>query len=94
MWIVAAILSAVFAGATAILSKCGIKNANSDVATAVRTSVVLVLVWIIVFATGSYKTLVDISANESLHDIYFEGAVAEWNDIKKYTEYLCTVSLL
>ena len=37
-WIVATILSAVFAGLTAILSKCGVKNANSDVATAVRTS--------------------------------------------------------
>lgn len=51
-WIVAAILSAVFAGLTAILSKCGVKNANSDVATAVRTSVVLVMAWLIVFITG------------------------------------------
>lgn len=62
MWIVAAILSAVFAGITAILSKCGIKNTNSDVATAIRTSVVLVFAWIIVFATGAYTTLADISA--------------------------------
>lgn len=61
MWIVAAILSAVFAGSTAILSKCGIKNTDSDVATAVRTSVVLVFAWVIVFATGAYKTLADIS---------------------------------
>lgn len=61
MWIVAAILSAVFAGITAILCKCGIKNANSDVATAIRTSVVLVFAWVIVFATGAYKTLADIS---------------------------------
>jgi len=61
MWIVAAILSAVFAGITAILSKCGIKNTNSDVATAVRTSVVLAFAWIIVLATGAYTTLADIS---------------------------------
>ena len=61
MWVVAAVLSAVFAGITAILSKCGIKNVNSNVATAVRTFIVLVFAWIIVFATGAYKTLVDIS---------------------------------
>lgn len=61
MWIIAAVLSAVFAGVTAILSKCGVKQANSDVATAVRTSVVLVFAWIIVFATGAYTTLVYIS---------------------------------
>lgn len=61
MWIAAAVLSAVFAGITAILSKCGIKNTNSDVATAIRTSVVLVFAWIIVFATGAFKTLAQIS---------------------------------
>ncbi len=62
MWIVAAILSAVFAGLTAILSKCGVKHANSDVATAARTSVVLVIAWLIVFITGTYTTIADISA--------------------------------
>lgn len=61
MWIAAAVLSAVFAGITAILSKCGIKNTNSDVAAAIRTSVVLVFAWIIVFATGAFKTLAQIS---------------------------------
>lgn len=61
MWIVAALLSAMFAGITAILCKSGIKNTNSDVATAVRTSVVLVFAWVIVFATGAYKTLAEIS---------------------------------
>ena len=61
MWVVAAVLSAVFAGITAILSKCGIKNVNSNVATVVRTFIVLIFAWIIVFATGAYKTLVDIS---------------------------------
>ncbi len=61
MWILAAVLSAVFAGLTAILSKCGVKNCNSNVATAVRTSVVLILAWIIVFATGVYKEITAIS---------------------------------
>lgn len=61
MWIVAAIFSAVFAGITAILSKCGVKNTNSDVATAIRTSVVLVFAWIIVFATGAFRTIAAIS---------------------------------
>lgn len=61
MWVVAAVLSAVFAGLTAILSKCGLKKCNSDVATAVRTSVVLIFAWIIVFATGAYRTIADIS---------------------------------
>lgn len=61
MWIFAAVLSAIFAGLTAILSKCGIKNTNSNVATAIRTSVVLVLAWTIVFITGAYKTLSEIS---------------------------------
>lgn len=62
MWIAAAVLSAVFAGITAILSKCGIKQTNSNVATAIRTTVVLVFAWIIVFATGAHKTLDAISA--------------------------------
>lgn len=60
MWILAAVGSAVFAALTAILSKCGIKNVNSDVATALRTSVVLVLAWIIVLATGVYKDIATI----------------------------------
>ena len=62
MWVVAAILSAVFAGLSAILSKCGVKETNSDVATAIRTSVVLAFAWIIVFATGAYHTLAAIEA--------------------------------
>ena len=61
MWVIASILSALFAGITAILSKCGVKDTNSDVATAVRTSVVLIFAWIIVLITGAYTTLPDIS---------------------------------
>lgn len=61
MWIFAAVLSAIFAGLTAILSKCGIKNTNSNVATAIRTSVVLVFAWVIVLVTSAYTTLPQIS---------------------------------
>ncbi len=57
MWIIAAIFSAIFAGLTAIFSKCGVKNCNSNVATSIRTTIVLIFAWIIVFITGSYKEL-------------------------------------
>lgn len=66
MWIAAAVFSALFAGITAVLSKCGIKHANSDVATAVRTSVVLVFAWAIVFITGAYSSLAEISGRSWL----------------------------
>ncbi len=52
MWIVMALLSALFAGMTAILSKLGIKHTQSTVATAVRTTVVLAFSWILVFVRG------------------------------------------
>ena len=60
MWIVAAVFSAIFAGVTAILSKCGMKDVNSDVATAIRTGVVFVFAWLIVLITGAYATLATI----------------------------------
>lgn len=60
-WIIAAVGSAVFAGITTILSKCGVKNTNSDVATAIRTTVVLVFALLIVFITAAYRTLSTIS---------------------------------
>lgn len=53
MWIAAAVLSAFFAGITSILAKCGIKKTDSDIATALRTMVVLVFAWIMVFVSGS-----------------------------------------
>ena len=61
IWIVAAILSAVFAGLTSILAKCGIKKTDSDLATALRTIVVLAFAWIMVFIVGSYTTITQIS---------------------------------
>ena len=60
LWIPAAILSAVFAGLTSILAKCGIKKTDSDLATALRTLVVLAFSWIMVFIVGSQNTILDI----------------------------------
>lgn len=57
MWLLMAVLSAFFAGVTAILAKCGIEKTDSDAATALRTAVVLVFSWIITFATGELDTL-------------------------------------
>lgn len=62
MWILFAFGSALFAGLTSILAKCGIKNTDSNVATALRTIVVLIFSWIMVFITGSHNTLSDISS--------------------------------
>ena len=56
-----AVLSAAFAGLTSILAKCGIKKTDSDLATAIRTVVVLIFSWIMVFIVGSYNTLAHIS---------------------------------
>lgn len=53
MWLAFAVLSAFFAGITAVLSKIGIKNINSNLGTAIRTFVVLIMAWIVVFVTKS-----------------------------------------
>ena len=53
MWILFAFGSAFFAGVTAILAKCGIRQTDSHVATAIRTVVVLLFSWIMVFLVGS-----------------------------------------
>ncbi len=66
MWLITAILSAFFAGLTAILAKCGIKDTDSDVATALRTGVVLIFSWIMVFIVGSVHTIADIEASSLL----------------------------
>ena len=62
MWIVFAFASALFAGLTAILAKCGIKNIDSNVATALRTIVVLVFSWIMVFVAGAQSGIRNIPA--------------------------------
>ncbi len=61
MWIVFAFASAFAAGVTAILAKIGIKNISSNVATALRTIVILIFAWIMFFLTGSLHTITDIS---------------------------------
>ena len=61
MWLTYACLSALFAGLTAILAKCGIEKTDSTVATAVRTVVVLIFSWLIVFSIGSQSTLRQLS---------------------------------
>lgn len=57
MWILFAFASAFFAGITAILAKCGIQKTDSTVATALRTVIVLIFSWIMVFAVGSQTLL-------------------------------------
>lgn len=66
MWILFAILSAVFAAATSILAKIGIEGVNSNLATAIRTVVVLLLAWGIVFATGAQNGIGELSGRSLL----------------------------
>ena len=61
MWILFAFGSAVFAGLTSILAKCGIRKTDSDAATAIRTIVVLIFSWIMVLITGSIGTIGSLS---------------------------------
>ena len=62
MWFGFAVGSAFFAGITSILAKCGIKRTDSDVATAIRTIVVLIFAWIMVVVTGMGSAITSISA--------------------------------
>lgn len=79
MWIISAVLSAVFAGLTSIFAKCGIKKTDSDVATALRTTVVLLFSWIMVFVVGSQNQISSISARSFLFLILSGAATgASW----------------
>lgn len=79
MWLMAAILSSVFAGLTAILAKCGIKKTDSDIATALRTVVVLAFSWLMVFVVGSVGTITQISVTSLLFLILSGAATgASW----------------
>ncbi len=60
MWLIMAVMSAFFAGVTSILAKCGIKKTDSDIATVLRTIVVLLFSWVMVLIVGSAKTVADI----------------------------------
>ncbi len=61
MWWIYALLSAFFAALTAIFAKVGVENVNSNLATAIRTVVVLVMIWMIVFFRNEYKAIGELS---------------------------------
>lgn len=61
MWVAYAFASAFFAGIVAILAKIGIRDVDSDLATALRTIVVVIFAWLVVLAVGSYQTISEIS---------------------------------
>ena len=79
MWLLFAVGSAFFAGVTSILAKCGIKKTDSTVATAVRTVVILIFSWLIVFIVGSQNQIKDIDG-KSLIFLILSGAAtgASW----------------
>ena len=66
MWAVYALFSALFAALTSILGKIGVENINSNLATAIRTVVVLVMAWAIVFVTGVQEGIGSISRRSLL----------------------------
>lgn len=79
MWFVFAILSSVFAALTSILAKIGIDGVNSTLATAIRTVVVLVMAWGMVFITGTQSGIADISRKSWLFLILSGAATgASW----------------
>ena len=61
MWILYSFLSALFAGLTSILAKCGIKDMDSNLATAIRTIVILIFSWIMVFISGTHSLIFEIN---------------------------------
>lgn len=66
-WVIFALLSAVFAALTTIFAKLGLQGLNSNLATAIRTIVVLVMAWVVVFVTGANK---EISAITKQHLLF------------------------
>lgn len=66
MWLIAAVGSAVFAGLTSILAKCGLSDTDSDIATALRTIVVLVFAWLMTAIVGSVGSIAAIDAKSLL----------------------------
>ena len=66
MWFILALASSLFAAATSILAKIGISNINSNLATAIRTSVVLILSWGMVFITNAQHGILQISSKSWL----------------------------
>lgn len=79
MWLIYALLSAIFASLTSILGKVGIENVNSNLGTAIRTVVVLIMAWVVVFVTGKQNTVKEIQRKE-LGFIFLSGLAtgASW----------------
>lgn len=79
MWFIAAVLSSFFAGITTILAKCGIQKTDSDLATAIRTGIVLIFSWLMVFLVGSFDDLSAVSTR-SLFFLVLSGIAtgASW----------------
>jgi bacterial/archaeal transporter family protein len=67
MWWIYALLSALFASLTAIFAKIGVTNVNANLATAIRTIVILIMTWVIVIFSGQYKSV----HNLSRHNLFF-----------------------
>lgn len=79
MWLILALLSAVFAALTSILSKIGIDGVNSNLATAVRTMVVVIMAWGMVFVTNAQGGIADISKKSWIFLIFSGVATgASW----------------
>ncbi len=79
MWCLFAVLSAVFAALTSILAKVGIENVNSNLGTAIRTAVVLVMAWAMVFVTNSFDGITEIGKKSWLFLILYGLATgASW----------------
>ena len=73
MWVIYALLSAVFASATSILAKVGIRDIGSNLATAVRTAVVLVLAWGMVFVSGQQQDIHRLTQGTNLLFLVLSG---------------------
>ena len=79
MWLIYALGSALFAGLTAILAKIGIKNIDSNVATTIRTVIILIFAWLMVFVVGS-QTMISSISNKTLLFLILSGLAtgASW----------------
>lgn len=65
-WLIYAVFSAIFASLTSVLGKIGISGVESDLGTAIRTAVVLVMAWVVVFVTGAHKHLKEIKGKNAV----------------------------
>ncbi|CUH93410.1 EamA family transporter [Herbinix luporum] len=70
MWVIYALLSAIFAALVSILAKKGLEGINSNLATAIRTFVVLIAAWGIVFLTGKHKEITNLTSKNWRFLIY------------------------